>query len=179
MPALNSMAQPGETVEHGTVIRLKHVKTRANLHSHPGFTSPSTGQQEVTAFGSNDHESDENDEWRVLSHSSRGPWRVDELFTLTHVVTNHHLHSHDIKLKHDDDHNEITAFGGNDENDQWVSTGRDDRRLDNRVDLTSICLRPSESCSKRDMDLWHNCQFDNYRIHSICVLSSSIISSDT
>ncbi|CAO3686897.1 unnamed protein product [Umbelopsis vinacea] len=119
MPALNSMAQPGETVEHGTVIRLKHVKTRANLHSHPGFTSPSTGQQEVTAFGSNDHESDENDEWRVLSHSSRGPWRVDELFTLTHVVTNHHLHSHDIKLKHDDDHNEITAFGGNDENDQW------------------------------------------------------------
>jgi dolichyl-phosphate-mannose--protein O-mannosyl transferase len=124
MPGLGSTAQPGETVLHGTVIRLKHVKTRANLHSHAGFASPSTGQQEVTAFGSNDHESDENDEWRVLHHAhgsgNRAPWRVDELFVLSHLVTNHHLHSHDIKLKHDHENNEITAFAGNDENDLWV-----------------------------------------------------------
>jgi dolichyl-phosphate-mannose--protein O-mannosyl transferase len=106
MPALESFSQPGEIIRYGTVIRLKHVKTRANLHSHPGFGSPSTGQQEVTAFGTNDRESDEND---------------GETFILHHVVTKHTLHSHDIKLKHHDSHNEITAFDGKDENDKWVS----------------------------------------------------------
>ncbi|KAM3587001.1 hypothetical protein VKS41_002048 [Umbelopsis sp. WA50703] len=122
MPALESFSQPGEIIRYGTVIRLKHVKTRANLHSHLGFGSPSTGQQEVTAFGTNDRESDENDEWRLLHYenaTSQDPWRVGETFILHHVVTKHTLHSHDIKLKHHDSHNEITAFDGKDENDKW------------------------------------------------------------
>jgi hypothetical protein len=41
-----------EVVQHGDVIRLEHVLTKRNLHSHSGHPSPVTGQQEVTCFGS-------------------------------------------------------------------------------------------------------------------------------
>ncbi|KAG2184779.1 hypothetical protein INT43_000692 [Umbelopsis isabellina] len=122
MPALSSFSEPGDKITYGSIIRLKHVKTRANLHSHPGFGSPSTGQQEVTAFGTHDRESDENDEWRLLHYenaAAQDPWRIGETFILQHVVTNHSLHSHDIRLKHHDSHNEITAFAGKDDNDKW------------------------------------------------------------
>ncbi|RUS13769.1 hypothetical protein BC937DRAFT_94813 [Endogone sp. FLAS-F59071] len=64
IPALNKHHQPGDPVQYNHIIRLKHTETRRNLHSHQGFRSPITGQQEVTAFGDDDA-SDENDHWRV------------------------------------------------------------------------------------------------------------------
>lgn len=61
IPGLNSEAEEDNDVNFGEVIRLKHVTTRANLHSHD-IESPLSGQQEVSCYG-DDECTDENDEW--------------------------------------------------------------------------------------------------------------------
>jgi dolichyl-phosphate-mannose--protein O-mannosyl transferase len=71
MPGHNSEAEAGNDVNFGEAIRLKHLPSRANLHSHPDIESPVTAQQEVTCWG-NDSESDENDQWVVER------WTIDE-----------------------------------------------------------------------------------------------------
>src|SRR6266545_741422 len=38
----------GQPVAHADLIRLEHTSTNRNLHSHAGFPSPVTRQQEVT-----------------------------------------------------------------------------------------------------------------------------------
>ncbi|RUS17720.1 MIR motif-containing protein [Endogone sp. FLAS-F59071] len=87
------------------IIRLKHIETRRNLHSHHGYRSPITGQQEATAFG---NKSDENDHWSVERFGyqggpqSGGEWRVDDVFILRHVPTGHTLRSHEEKLGSED-----------------------------------------------------------------------------
>ncbi|RUS30174.1 MIR motif-containing protein [Jimgerdemannia flammicorona] len=124
IPALGGHHSPGESVHYNQIVRLKHVETRSNLHSHRGFASPSTSQQEVTAFG-DDHATDENDHWRVerfgygSGEQPGGEWQVDDVFILRHVSTGLTLHSHDARLGHEDI-NEVTAFGPDrDENDKW------------------------------------------------------------
>jgi dolichyl-phosphate-mannose--protein O-mannosyl transferase len=47
-PELYKLGQP---VRNGDLIRLEHVETRGNLHSHRGIPSPVTHQAEVTVFG--------------------------------------------------------------------------------------------------------------------------------
>lgn len=45
-------------------------------------------------------------------------WRVGQPVLLRHVQTGKLLHSHGINLT--DSENEVTAFEGKDENDQWA-----------------------------------------------------------
>lgn len=71
IPGHGSEAERDNDVNFGEVIRLKHVPTRSNLHSHPDICSPVTEQQEVTCFG-DDENSDENDDWIVER------WTFDE-----------------------------------------------------------------------------------------------------
>lgn len=71
IPRIGEDIEPGTEVKFGEVIRLKHLPTRLNLHSHDGFQSPITAQQEVTCYG-DDYTADENDEW-VLEQ-----WTFDE-----------------------------------------------------------------------------------------------------
>ena len=54
--AAHGEAEPlaGTHVEDGDVIRLQHVATGRNLHSH-SIASPVTNQQEVSAFGEGGH----------------------------------------------------------------------------------------------------------------------------
>ncbi|WP_338786163.1 MIR domain-containing protein [Metabacillus sp. FJAT-53654] len=108
-----------EVVKHGDVIRLEHVLTKRNLHSHSGHPSPVTGQQEVTCFGS-DGQGDNNDNWRV-EFVGGGLWSAQRRVRLVHQNTNHALHSH---LEHSHDkwtagQQEVTGFGGRDDNDWW------------------------------------------------------------
>lgn len=56
--------QEGNEVGFDDKIRLRHVPTGRHLHSHEGFESPITAQQEVTGFGGAE-ESDENDVWEL------------------------------------------------------------------------------------------------------------------
>ncbi|KAJ7309075.1 hypothetical protein JRQ81_008373 [Phrynocephalus forsythii] len=60
----STVCERGTPVRCGQAIRLTHVNTGRNLHSHH-FTSPLSGNQEVSAFGE-DGEGDVLDDWTVL-----------------------------------------------------------------------------------------------------------------
>jgi hypothetical protein len=109
----------GEVVSHGDVVRLEHVLTRCNLHSHPGLPSPVTRQQEVTGFGSGG-EGDSNDDWRVEVDGG-GPWDARRRVRLIHQNTDHALHSHAglRDARWTAGQQEVTGFAGRDDNDWW------------------------------------------------------------
>ncbi|KAK7091104.1 stromal cell-derived factor 2-like isoform X3 [Littorina saxatilis] len=78
----------GNPVKCGQTVRLMHVSTRRNLHSHH-FQSPLSHNLEVSAFGE-DGEGDEGDNWVVVCSDKL--WSRDEKVRLKHVVTEHFLH---------------------------------------------------------------------------------------
>lgn len=71
IPAIGVDVEDEVDVNFGDIIRLKHLTSRANLHSHLDIPSPVTEQQEVACYG-DDFTSDENDEWIVEQ------WTFDE-----------------------------------------------------------------------------------------------------
>lgn len=73
----------GTPVKCGQNIRLTHVNTGRNLHSHY-FTSPLSSNQEVSAFGENG-EGDHLDEWTVLCAGS--VWQREESVRFRHTAT--------------------------------------------------------------------------------------------
>ncbi|WP_198351761.1 C1 family peptidase [Streptomyces typhae] len=112
----------GQQVSHGDLIRLEHMATRRNLHSHGGVPSPVTGQQEVTCFGEGG-QGDGNDTWRVEIEGG-GTWQAGRRIRLIHVATGHALHSHRGHA-HPDwtmGQQEVTCFAGRDANDLWFAS---------------------------------------------------------
>ncbi len=109
----------GDVVSDGDVIRLEHVATGRNLHSHAGIQSPVTGQQEVTCFGENG-EGDENDNWRLECPGQQ--WAYGDAVRLIHTLTNHALHSHlgPSDAVNTSGQQEVTCFEGRDDNDLWA-----------------------------------------------------------
>lgn len=108
----------GEPVAHGDVIRLEHVPTGGNLHSHAGHPSPVTEQQEVTCYGQGGI-GDGNDNWRV--EVDGGVWTASRRIRLIHEATNHALHSHP-GWSHPQwtaGQQEVTAYADRDDNDWW------------------------------------------------------------
>ncbi|KAG7263814.1 hypothetical protein CRUP_037301 [Coryphaenoides rupestris] len=73
----------GTPVKCGQTIRLTHVNTRRNLHSHY-FASPLSSNQEVSAFGE-EGEGDHLDEWTVQCGGS--VWQRDEAVRFRHRAT--------------------------------------------------------------------------------------------
>ena len=109
----------GQPVQHGDIVRLEHQGTRRNLHSHAGFPSPVTGQQEVTGFGSNGV-GDSNDNWRMEIEGG-GSWTSGKRVRLIHINTNCGLHSHP-GFSHPQwtmGQQEVTGFPRRDDNDWW------------------------------------------------------------
>jgi len=78
------MCQRGETLECGQMVRLQHMATKKNLHSHH-FSSPLTGSQEVSAFGDKNGEGDTGDNWTLVC--SGDYWEREVDFRLKHVDT--------------------------------------------------------------------------------------------
>ncbi|HVT73841.1 MAG TPA: MIR domain-containing protein [Lacunisphaera sp.] len=110
----------GETVNHGDIIRLEHVATAKNLHSHSKL-SPLTRQQEVTAYSDGRPGiGDGNDNWRV-DLGVPGPWLENATMCLDFRSTARVLHSHSgyahpaltAGLQ------EVTAYPRDDANDMW------------------------------------------------------------
>ena len=60
--------------ECGQKIRLEHLTTARNLHSHH-FSSPLSNSQEVSAFG-DDGDGDTGDVWTVVCDTD--VWRRDD-----------------------------------------------------------------------------------------------------
>jgi dolichyl-phosphate-mannose--protein O-mannosyl transferase len=132
-PHAESLLQrTGQAVHDGAIIRLDHVDSRRNLHSHVA-PSPATGQQEVTCYGENGV-GNPDDNWR-LEVEGGAEWTTEKRIRLIHVNTNAALHSHGghhwIPQGEPDrrDLQEVTAYGDRDSNDFWVAA--DLAKLDN------------------------------------------------
>lgn len=78
----------GNPIKCGQTVRLLHVSTRRNLHSHH-FQSPLSRNLEVSAFGE-EGEGDEGDHW-VITCSGKY-WSRNEKIRIKNVVTEHYLH---------------------------------------------------------------------------------------
>ena len=71
-------------IKCGDIIRLEHVVTKKNLHSHL-VSSPLTGKQEVSAYGDNKGEGDTGDNWMLICHTDF--WERDDTIMLKHIDT--------------------------------------------------------------------------------------------
>ncbi|XP_029492950.1 stromal cell-derived factor 2-like protein 1 [Oncorhynchus nerka] len=75
--------QRGVPIQCGQAVRITHMTTGRNLHTHH-FSSPLSNNQEVSAFGENG-EGDDLDVWRVQCDGSI--WERDEAVRFKHVGT--------------------------------------------------------------------------------------------
>ena len=78
----------GNIVKCGDKIRLQHLSTKRNLHSHY-FQSPITHQQEVSAFGEGG-DGDTGDNWEVRCSSRY--WNRKDKVRFQHEDTGLYLH---------------------------------------------------------------------------------------
>eukprot|EP00792_Barthelona_sp_PAP020_P012395 TRINITY_DN7052_c0_g1_i1.p1 TRINITY_DN7052_c0_g1~~TRINITY_DN7052_c0_g1_i1.p1 ORF type:complete len:227 (-),score=57.42 TRINITY_DN7052_c0_g1_i1:7-648(-) len=128
----------GEPIKCGSILRLEHVNTRHNLHSHQ-YKSPLSQQQEISCFGENG-EGDKSDDWKVLCRGDY--WKRETPVKFVHVATKKYLHSH----KHEYQHpiagqREVTGYDQeNDMNNVWVATNgffftnRDPDEVDDEIE---------------------------------------------
>ncbi|KAL0108617.1 hypothetical protein PUN28_015230 [Cardiocondyla obscurior] len=78
----------GKPISCGDTIRLEHVATKKNLHSHL-VSSPLSGKQEVSAYGDHKGEGDSGDNWMLICQSDF--WERDDTVTLKHIDTDRYL----------------------------------------------------------------------------------------
>lgn len=91
-----SPCQTGTKIPYGSKVRLQHLESGVNLHSHQK-RSPLSGQQEVTGFGENG-EGDTGDDWVVNAKSNTNGsddkyWRIGSNVQLMHFDTKVYLGS--------------------------------------------------------------------------------------
>ncbi|MBI5296600.1 MAG: hypothetical protein HY869_14070 [Chloroflexi bacterium] len=112
----------GTPVKNNDIIRLEHLNTRKNLHSHPGYTSPLTQQQEVTAFSpENNGIGNLDDNWQIEAENGED-WTVGDKIRLIHSRTKVALHSHPVGSKElTSDQQEVTGFSKRNEDDFWIA----------------------------------------------------------
>jgi len=82
-PEDKAYCKRGEPIVCGEKIRLEHLTTHRNLHSHH-FSSPLTSSQEVSAFGDGGN-GDSGDVWAVMCEGDY--WVRDDAMMLKHVDT--------------------------------------------------------------------------------------------
>lgn len=74
----------GEPIKCGDIIRLYHLSTNKNLHSHI-FRSPLSGNQEISCYGDEKGEGDTGDHWEVICSTEN--WERDAVIKFKHVDT--------------------------------------------------------------------------------------------
>lgn len=88
-------AQP---IKCGEIIRMTHLDTLVNLHSHE-VKSPLSRQQEVSGFGEGDGNGDNGDDWKVICSTTY--WTRESKMHLQHVDTGKYLGaSSTVKFNH-------------------------------------------------------------------------------
>ncbi|XP_047363629.1 stromal cell-derived factor 2 [Vespa velutina] len=78
----------GKPIKCGDIIRLEHIATKKNLHSHL-VNSPLSGKQEISAYGDYRGEGDSGDNWQIVCRTDF--WERDDTVRLKHVDTNAYL----------------------------------------------------------------------------------------
>ena len=81
----------GIPIKCGDLIRLEHVGTNKNLHSHL-FKAPLSGFQEVSAYGEKGV-GDTGDNWKVQCNTGDSIWTRGNPITFVHVDTSKALTS--------------------------------------------------------------------------------------
>ena len=82
----------GTPIVCGSKLRLEHVNTGKNLHSHL-FRAALTGNQEVSGFGE-DGTGDTGDNWKLVCDSTSAKyWQRGSNFHLEHVDTRKYLYT--------------------------------------------------------------------------------------
>jgi dolichyl-phosphate-mannose--protein O-mannosyl transferase len=88
----SDICELGSPIKCGDYIRLEHVDTGKNLHSHL-FRAPLSGNQEVSGYGDNG-QGDTGDNWQVMCTASGAEyWDRSAPITLLHQDTNKYLMS--------------------------------------------------------------------------------------
>jgi dolichyl-phosphate-mannose--protein O-mannosyl transferase len=77
-----------EPIKCGSTIRLHHLETNKNLHSHH-FTSPLSGNQEISCYGDESGVGDTGDHWQLLC--SGDSWHRNADVKFKHVDTGTYL----------------------------------------------------------------------------------------
>ncbi|XP_044752834.1 stromal cell-derived factor 2 isoform X2 [Coccinella septempunctata] len=85
--ATGKICPRGEPIKCGSLIRLEHLESKKNLHSHI-FSSPLSAQQEISCYGDNG-EGDTGDHWQVICSGEN--WLRDETVMLKHNDTDAYL----------------------------------------------------------------------------------------
>lgn len=85
----------------GEIIRLTHLDTKVNLHSHE-VKSPLSRQQEVSGFGNSDSKGDSGDDWKVVCGAANAKyWRREAKVSFQHADTGKFLGaSNSVKFTH-------------------------------------------------------------------------------
>jgi len=107
---------------HGDKLLFCHALTGKRLHSH-GEELPEWGahQNEVTCYAGED----DNDFWRLQRVATHVlTWGVQ--VKLQHVETGCRLHSHGMSYPEGSSQQQVTGFGGEDDNDWWIVKGAHD-----------------------------------------------------
>ncbi|XP_060572187.1 LOW QUALITY PROTEIN: stromal cell-derived factor 2-like [Ruditapes philippinarum] len=78
----------GQPIKCGQTIRLMHLQTRRNLHSHH-FGRPLSHNLEVSAFGEAG-DGDEGDNWSIVCSGKY--WNRKDKVRIKNVVTEYYLH---------------------------------------------------------------------------------------
>lgn len=85
-PSNDTLFSQGTLVDCGSFIRLEHLNTRKNLHSHLP-KSPISGNLEVSAFGV-DGEGDSGDVFQLICAETKAQyWKRSQAVYLKHVDT--------------------------------------------------------------------------------------------
>lgn len=120
------VCEAGTPIKCGEVIRLEHIDTGKNLHSHL-FRAPLSGNQEVSGFGDGNN-GDTGDNWQVICETSDTYWTRFKPVSLMHVDTKKYLSSSDsLKFNHQNcggqcpimDQTEVSATARKDANSKW------------------------------------------------------------
>ena len=77
-----------EPIACGSIIRITHLDTLRNLHSH-NVRSPLSRQQEVSAYGEGDMAGDNGDDWKVICRGKY--WKREEMVQFQHVDSGKYL----------------------------------------------------------------------------------------
>lgn len=106
----------GQPIKCGQTIRLLHLQTRRNLHSHH-FQSPLSHNLEVSAFGE-DGEGDEGDNWVIVCSGKH--WSRNDKVRIKNVVTDHYLHvSGDTFGRPISGQKEVSGYGSPNDMNYW------------------------------------------------------------
>lgn len=83
--------QAGEPIKCGDTIRLEHMSTGRNLHSHL-FKSALSGNQEVSGFGEEGF-GDTGDNWKLICETNGKYWERGNPVVFQHIDTGKYLYT--------------------------------------------------------------------------------------